>query len=113
MYEVLDKDTIKSEIFPHLSVAKRGYVTKSYLAEAIQYILYRLKNGLSVAHNEEKVKSVSLCFLCSYVKSGRVYANTREKSVFVKPDEQRRACSNIVMARKEQLACSLIHLSSC
>ena len=73
----------------------------------------QVENGLSVAHNEEKVKNVSLCFLCSYVKSGRVYANTREKSVFVKPDEQRRACSNIVMARKEQLACSLIHLSSC
>ena len=28
MYEVLDKDTIKSESLPHLSVAKRGYVTK-------------------------------------------------------------------------------------
>ena len=28
MYEVLDKDTIKSEILPYLSVAKRGYVTK-------------------------------------------------------------------------------------
>ena len=53
-----------------MSVAKRGYVTKSYLAEAIQYILYRLKNGLAVAHNEEKVKSVSLCFLCSYVRMG-------------------------------------------
>jgi len=26
MYEVLDKDTIKSEILPYLSVAKRGYV---------------------------------------------------------------------------------------
>ena len=82
MYEVLNKDTIKSEILPHLSVAKRGYVTKSYLVEAIQYILYRLKNGLSVAHNEEKVKSVSLCFLCSYVKSGRVYANTRKGERF-------------------------------
>ena len=67
MYEVLDKVTIKFEILPHLSVAKRGYVTKSYLVEAIQYILYRLKNGLSVAHNEEKVKRTSSCFLCSYV----------------------------------------------
>ena len=39
---------------------------------------------------------------------------THEKvNVFVKPDEQRRACSNIVMARKEQLTRSLIHLSSC
>ena len=113
MYEVLDKDTIKSEILPHLSVEKRGYVTKSYLVEAIQYVLYRLKNGLSVAHNEEKGKSASFCFLCFYVKSGRVYANTREKSVFVKPNEQRRACSNTVIPRKEQLTRSLIHLSSC
>ena len=29
MYEVLDKDTIKSEILPHLSVVKRGYALKS------------------------------------------------------------------------------------
>jgi len=102
-------------------MAKRSYVTKSYLVEAIQYILYRLKNGLSVAHNEEKAKSVSLCLLCSYVKSGRVYANTREKNFFVKPDEQRRAGSNTVMAekctfrvtRKGQLTFSLVHLSSC
>jgi len=38
MYEVLDKDTIKSEILPFLSVAKRGYVTKSDLVEVIQCI---------------------------------------------------------------------------
>ena len=81
----------------------------------------QVENGLSVAHNEEKVKNVSLCFLCSYVKSGRVYANTREKNVSVKPNEQWRACSNIVMARKrtfrgarkEQSTRSLVHLSSC
>ena len=45
MYEVLDKDTIKSEILPFLSVAKRGYVTKSDLVEVIQCILYKLKTG--------------------------------------------------------------------
>ena len=45
MYEVLDKDTIKSEILPYLSVAKRGYVTKSDLSEVIQCILYKLKTG--------------------------------------------------------------------
>ena len=28
MYEVLDKNTIKFEILLHLSVAKRGYVSK-------------------------------------------------------------------------------------
>ncbi len=29
MCEVLDKDAIKPEILPHLSVAKRGYASKS------------------------------------------------------------------------------------
>ena len=29
MCEVLDKDAIKPEILPHLSVSKRGYVSKS------------------------------------------------------------------------------------
>ena len=45
MYEVLDKDTIKSEILPHLSGAKRGYVSQSDLVEVIQCILYKLKTG--------------------------------------------------------------------
>ena len=67
MYEVLDKDTIKSEILPHLSVAKRGYVTKSYLAEAIQYILYRLKNGLSVAHTHPNSSPLDGNYLGGFV----------------------------------------------
>ena len=37
-----------------------------------------------------------LMFLC---QNGRVYIETRKMNVFVKPNEQRRACSNIVMAR--------------
>ena len=45
MYEVLVKDTIKFEILPHLSVAKRGHVSKSDLLEVIQRILYKLKTG--------------------------------------------------------------------
>ena len=49
MYEVLDKDTIKSEILPCLSVAKRGYVTKSDLTEVIQSNLYKPGNWLSMA----------------------------------------------------------------
>ena len=28
MYEVLNKDTMKYEILPHLSVERRGYVSK-------------------------------------------------------------------------------------
>lgn len=46
MYQVLDKDTIKMEILPYLSVAKRGYSTKSTLVEIVNAILYKLKTGV-------------------------------------------------------------------
>jgi len=45
MYEVLDKDTIKNEILPHLPTAQRGYKTKSDMVEIINSILYKLKTG--------------------------------------------------------------------
>ena len=45
MYEVLDKQTIKSEILRHLPVSKRGYASKSDLAEVIQCIFYKLRTG--------------------------------------------------------------------
>lgn len=45
MYQVLDKDTIRIEILPYLSVAKRGYKTKSCLIEVVNSILYKLKTG--------------------------------------------------------------------
>lgn len=45
MYAVLDKVTIKSEILPYLSTAKRGYVTQSCIIEIINAILYKLKTG--------------------------------------------------------------------
>ena len=103
-----------------------------------------------MAHNEEKVKRISLCFICSYVEmdvsmlrhekrtfslsqmnnvelartsSWRENAlfEEREKNVFVKPNEQCRACSDIVMARKrtfrgtrkEQSTCPLVFLLTC
>ena len=49
MYEALNKDTMKYEILPHLSVEKRGYVSKSDLTEVIQSILYKPGNWLSMA----------------------------------------------------------------
>ena len=49
MYEALNKDTMKYEILPHLSVEKRGYVTKSDLTEFIQSNLYKPGNWLSMA----------------------------------------------------------------
>lgn len=45
VYQVLDKDTIRIEILPHLSVAKRGFQTSSCLIEVINSILYKLKTG--------------------------------------------------------------------
>ena len=45
MYQVLDKSTINLEIIPHLSIAKRGFKTKSCLIEVVNCILYKLKTG--------------------------------------------------------------------
>jgi len=45
MYEVLDKDTTTSEILRHLSVAKRGYVSKSEPSEVIQCGLRKQKTA--------------------------------------------------------------------
>ena len=50
MYAVLDKVTIKSEILPYLSTAKRGFETKSCLIEIINAILYKLKMGCQRKH---------------------------------------------------------------
>ena len=50
MYEVLDKDTIKSEILPYLSVAKRGYVTKKRPGGGHSVHSLQVENRLSVAH---------------------------------------------------------------
>ena len=52
-----------------------------------------------VAQNEGKIKNTSLCFICYYANMD-VFMSKAEKNVSVKPDEQCRACSNIVMARK-------------
>ena len=68
MYEVLHKDSMKSEILPHLSVAKRGYASKSDPVKASQCMFLQVENIFPVGHKEEKVKTTSLCFLCSYVK---------------------------------------------
>jgi hypothetical protein len=45
IYKLPDKDTIKIEILPHLSVAKRGYICHSSLPEVVRCILYKLKTG--------------------------------------------------------------------
>ena len=49
MRKVLGGDMMKSEMLPHLSVAKRGYVSESDLAEAVPYVLYKLRAWLPIA----------------------------------------------------------------
>ena len=94
MCEVLDKDTIKPEILPHLSVAKRGYASKSNLLSVLSTHSLQVESIFPVAHNEEKVKRTSLCFLCSYV----------EKDVFVLRHEKRTPSlsqmNNVALARR-------------
>ena len=75
MYEVLDKDTIKSEILPNLSVAKRGYVTKSDLVEVIQCILYKLRMGC-----QWHMLPVSAIFTGRVLSYKSVYAHFRKWS---------------------------------
>ena len=49
MYRVLDKDTIKSKILLHLSMAKRGYVSKSNLVDVIQCVITKRKSVKSTS----------------------------------------------------------------
>ena len=49
MHNVLDGGMMKSEMLPHLSVAKRGYVSESDLAEVIPHVLYKLSAWLPMA----------------------------------------------------------------
>ncbi len=55
-------------------------------------------------YNEGKAKHTSLCLLCPYVKKDVFRSQYEKMNVFVKPDEQCRACSNMIMARKERVA---------
>ena len=68
-YDVPKKDMKKSEILPHSPVAKHGYVPpKGNLAGVFSIHALQAESIFPVAHNEEKVKRISLCFICSYVE---------------------------------------------
>jgi transposase len=45
MQFIINKDIIENEIIPHLSKAKRGYVSKSDLSEIVNSIFFKLKTG--------------------------------------------------------------------
>lgn len=45
MYNVLDKDILKSEIASYLPLAKRGFQATVPLGEILNAVLYKLKTG--------------------------------------------------------------------
>lgn len=85
-------------------MAKHVHALKGNLEGVLSIHSLQVESIFPVAHNEEKVKRTSLCFLCFYVKMDVFRSQYEKMNVFVKPDEQCRACSNMVMARKERLA---------
>ena len=100
MYKVLDKDTIKSEILLHLPVAKTWIcLEKVTWQENFQYMLCKVKAAFQCHIMREKQRAL---LYVSYVLTSTWACLCREtkKNVFVKPNVQCRACSNIVMARK-------------
>ncbi|MBD5170439.1 MAG: transposase [Bacteroidales bacterium] len=52
-YAVLDKDTTKKEIMPHLSIAKRGFICKFDLLSIVMAMLFKLKTGCQWVHLPE------------------------------------------------------------
>ena len=93
---------------------------KGNLARVLSIPSLQVERIFPMAHNEEKNKAQFFMFHLFSCQNVRIYVKTRKMNVFVKPNEQCRACSNIVMARKrtfrgtrkERLTYSLIHLSS-
>jgi len=70
----------------------------------IQVTIRRDERLTPSTYNEEKAKHTSLCLLCPYVKKDKFRSQYEKMNVSVKPDEQCRACSNMIMARKERVA---------
>ena len=48
------------------------YLKKGNLVEALSTPSLQVESIFPMAHNMEKVKTTSLCFLCSYVKMGAI-----------------------------------------
>lgn len=57
MYDVLDKETIKFEILPHLSVVKRSYISKM--------IYWRSSNVSSISSNQARTATCTASPQCS------------------------------------------------
>ena len=102
MYAVLDKDTIKNEILPHLSKAKRGYVTQSCLIDVINAILYKLKTGCQWA-----LLPVEALFSGKVLTYGAVYHHYRK---WCKADEWKSVWIHLLDKYRMELDMSSVDL---
>jgi len=102
MYEVLDKDTIISEILPYLSIAKRGYVCKADIVEVINCILYKLKTGV-----QWRLLPVNALFSDVVLSSKTVFYHFRK---WCKNGEWKSVWTNLLSRHSDKLDMSSIDL---
>ena len=101
-YAVLDKDTIKSEIMPYLSIAKRGFTSKFDLVEIVNAILYKLKSGC-----QWRLLPIGHLFSGELPSWNTVFHHYRKWSV---KEEWRRIYSGILNKNKSKLDLSISHI---
>ena len=68
IYEEQDNDMMKTEIQPIRLWQNMVLSQKGNLARVLSMRSLQVESIFPMAHNEEKVKRNSLCFICSHVK---------------------------------------------
>ena len=68
IYEEQDKDMMKTEIQPIRLWQNMVLSQKGNLARVLSMRSLQAESIFPMAHNEEKIKRNSLCFICSHVK---------------------------------------------
>ena len=101
-YAVLDKDTIKSEIMPYLTIAKRGFASKFDLVEIVNAILYKLKSGC-----QWRLLPMGHLFSGEPPSWNTVFHHYRKWSV---KEEWETVYSNILKKNKKELDLSVSHI---
>ena len=101
-YTVFDKDTIKSEIVPCLSIAKRGFTSKFNLVEIVNAILYKLRSGC-----QWRLLPIGHLFSSKGPSWNTVFHHYRKWSV---REEWQKIYSIILNTDKSRLDLSLSHI---
>ncbi|MBD5355860.1 MAG: transposase [Bacteroides sp.] len=101
-YAVLDKDTIKSEIMPCFSMAKRGFSSGFDLGEIVNAILYKLRSGC-----QRRLLPMGYLFSGEPPSRDTVFQHYRKWSV---KEEWEKAYSNILRKNKKVIGLYISHI---